>query len=394
MKVLMINVVCGIRSTGRICTDLATELERQGHEVKIAYGRFDVPEQFKKYAVRIGSDIEVKINAIKARIFDNEGLNGIRATKKFIIWAKQYNPDVIHIHNIHGYYLNYKVLFTYLRTCGKKIIWTLHDCWAFTGHTAYCDAVGCEKWKTGCGKCSQIKEYPKALIDQSGRNWEEKRHSFTKIPNLTIVTPSEWLASHVKGSFLNEYPVEVIHNGIDTKNFMPLENDFKKFYGIEDKKMLLGVASSWDENKGYSDYLKLANLLGSDYQVVLVGVTDEQQKHLPENVLGIRKTSSVKELAQIYSAADCLLNLSKTENYPTVNLEAMCCNTPVITYDVGGSKESVEVGGGIVVKKGDLMTIVETVRKKLPECYFDKSSFDNVKFVEEYMRIAQKKGGF
>lgn len=393
MKVLMINVVCGIRSTGRICTDLAVELEKQGHEVKIAYGRFDVPEKFKKYAVRIGSDNSVKVNALKARAFDNEGLNAVGATKKFLKWVKEYNPDVIHLHNIHGYYLNYPLLFAYLRTCGKKIIWTLHDCWAFTGHTAYCDAIGCEKWKTGCNHCPQIKEYPKAVIDQSERNWKLKKKCLTSISNMTIVTPSQWLAGLVKESFLGEYPVEVIHNGIDTSQFQPLANDFREAHGIADKKMLVGVATAWDENKGYSDYLKLADMLGDQYQVVLVGVTEEQKKALPGNVMGITRTNSVKELAMIYSAADIVLNLSKTENYPTVNLEAMCCGTPVITYDVGGSKESVEPAGGIVVKKGDLEAVADAVRSNAARGCIDRESSDNVRTVNGYVQIVQNRGG-
>lgn len=175
----MINSVCGIRSTGRICTDLATALEARGHEVKIAYGRETVPEQFQKYAVRIGSDLDVKLHCIKARLLDASGFGSKQATEKFISWVKEWNPDVIHLHNIHGYYINIEVLFDYLRTCGKKIIWTLHDCWAFTGHTAYCDAIHCEKWKTGCGKCPQIGEYPKSYVDRSKRNWNRKKDLFS-----------------------------------------------------------------------------------------------------------------------------------------------------------------------------------------------------------------------
>ena len=255
MKVLMINVVCGIRSTGRICTDLATELEKQGHEVKIAYGREQVPQQFRKYAVRIGSDFDVKLHGLKARVLDAAGLGSKRATEKFIKWVREYDPDVIHLHNIHGYYINIEVLFKYLKTCGKKIIWTLHDCWAFTGHSAYCDAIDCRKWKDGCRKCPQLKEYPKAIIDLSCINWKKKRALFTRISNMIIVTPSYWLEGYVKQSFLKEYPVKVIHNGIDTSQFYPMVNDFRKLYNLEDKYILLGVATSWDDMKGYSDFI-------------------------------------------------------------------------------------------------------------------------------------------
>ena len=205
MKVLMINVVCGIRSTGRICTDLATALEAQGHEVKIAYGRENVPEQFQKYAVRIGTDLDVKLHGLRARLLDGAGFGSKRATKKFIEWVKEYDPDVIHLHNIHGYYINVEVLFKYLKSCSKKIIWTLHDCWAFTGHSAYCDAVQCDRWKTGCYECPQISEYPRSVVDRSKLNWKKKREMFTGIPNMILVTPSQWLAGLVKESFLNKY---------------------------------------------------------------------------------------------------------------------------------------------------------------------------------------------
>lgn len=388
MKVLMVNSVCGIRSTGRICTDLADELMAQGHEVKIAYGRESVPKKYQKCAVRIGSDLEVGLNALKARFFDNEGLNAVRATRKFIAWVKCYDPDVIHLHNIHGYYLNYKILFEYLRTCGKKVVWTLHDCWAITGHTAYCDAVCCDKWKNGCDRCPQIKEYPKAFIDRSKRNWELKKKILTAIPGMTLITPSHWLMELVKQSFLCDYPVKVIHNGIDTSSFARQpERIFKLQHGVEGKKLVLGVASTWDENKGYSDFLEIATLLGEDYQVLLVGLTEKQKANLPMNVMGIEKTNGVKELAQIYSEADCLLNLSKTENYPTVNIEAMCCGTPVITYDVGGSRESVESAGGIVVEKSDLVGIVRAIKSHSAKCEINIQMFDKVRAIEQYIQV-------
>lgn len=400
MKVLMINVVCGIRSTGRICTDLATALETQGHEVKIAYGRENVPEQFQKYAVKIGTDLDVKLHGVKARLLDGAGFGSKKATEKFIEWVKEYDPDVIHLHNIHGYYINVEVLFNYLKTCGKKVIWTLHDCWAFTGHTAYCDAVNCERWITGCFKCPQKAQYPKTLIDRSKCNWLKKRRIMAGVSDMSIVTPSQWLANLVKESFLAEYPVEVIHNGIDTAQFMPLENDFKKHFGIQNKKMILGVATAWDDNKGINDYIRLSEMLDEDeYKVVLVGLTDEQIAKLPSNLLGLKRTNSIKELAQIYTAADFVLNLSKVENYPTVNLEALCCGTTVITYDVGGSKESVETANGIVVAKGDIDAVEKAIKNTNTTCDIevDRESFDNLKtvtgYLAEFVNNEQNPGG-
>lgn len=362
MKILMINVVCGIRSTGRICTDLATELEKQGHEVRIAYGRENVPEQFQKYAVRIGNDLDVKLHGVKARLFDGAGFGSKRATRKFIEWAEEYDPDVIHLHNIHGYYINVEVLFKYLKTCGKKIIWTLHDCWAFTGHSAYCDAIQCERWIQGCYKCPQTKEYPKAVIDASQKNWEYKKKIFSYIPNMTIITPSHWLAGLVKKSFLGKYPIEVIHNGIDTNQFKPLENDFREVYHLENKFLILGCATSWDDMKGYSDFVELSRRLNKNYKIILVGLTGKQIKSLPENILGIGRTSSIKELVYIYSAADIFLNLSYCENYPTVNMEANACGLCVLTYNTGGSPESAS-NNCIVVERGDINQIVEKIEQ-------------------------------
>lgn len=387
MRILMINVVCGIRSTGRICTNLATALEAQGHEVKIAYGRENVPEQFQKYAIRIGNDLDVKIHGLKARLFDGSGFGSKRATKEFIKWAKEYDPDVIHLHNIHGYYINIEVLFDYLRTCGKRIIWTLHDCWAFTGHTPYCDAKNCEKWKTGCGKCPGLKEYPRSYVDNSSNNWKKKKNIMQGISNMTIVTPSRWLEGLVKESFLSEYPVIVIHNGIDTSQFYPMESNFKERYKISDKFMLLGVSTSWDEMKGLSDYYRLADILGNRYQVVLVGLTKGQIENLPKNVLGIERTNSVRELAQIYSEADLFVNLSYCENYPTVNLEALSCATPVLTYETGGSPENAQ----IIVRRGDVEAVVAAVRSfNSKETDFHLVPVDYKKALEDYLSIMQK----
>lgn len=388
MKVLMINVVCGIRSTGRICTDLAAVLEEQGHEVKIAYGREEVPEQFQKYAVRIGNNIDVKLHGVKARLADGAGYGSRRSTRKFIDWVKAYDPDVIHLHNLHGYYLNIEILFEYLKVCGKRIIWTLHDCWAFTGHSAYCDAIQCERWKTGCYACPQKKEYPKSLLDFSKKNWVYKRKIFLGVPDLEIITPSKWLAGLVKESFLKKYPVRVIHNGIDTEHFKPLENDFKLVQGIQNKKMVLGVATAWNEMKGLADFYELANRLGKDYQVVLVGLTEQQQKQIPKNILGLKRTTSVKELAYIYSAADVFLNLSYCETYPTVNLEVRACGTPIITYRTGGSTESAG-SKCVIVERGDMRSLVEAVRKitdkRNYEKYVDETdAIDKWNFEREY----------
>lgn len=343
MKVLFINTVCGVGSTGRICTDIADMLSAQGHDCKIAYGRGVVPERYSNYAVRIGSDKSVKFNALKARLFDNEGFNAKAETLQFISWVRTYDPDVIHLHNLHGYYLNIEILFDYLKNCGKKIIWTLHDCWAFTGHCTHFQYPHCDKWQTECDKCGRKKDYPKAYFTHAQRNFNKKKQIFCGVDNLTLVTPSEWLARLVKESFLKEYPIKVIHNGIDLSVFKPTECDFREKFGLQDKKIILGVAGVWDKRKGLDDFLKLSESLkdNDEYRIVLVGLTDKQVKKMPKNIIGINRTNNTAELAGLYTTADVLFNPTYEDNYPTVNLEAQACGTPVITYATGGSVESV-----------------------------------------------------
>ena len=356
MKVLQINSVCGIRSTGRICTDIADVLTANGHECKIVYGRETVPEKYKKYAVRIGSNTDVKLHALESRLFDNSGFGSKKATNDFIKWVKECDPDVIHLHNIHGYYINIEILFNYLKSCNKRIIWTLHDCWPFTGHCSYFTIVKCEQWKAHCSYCVQKHCYPSSILaDHCKSNFERKRALFSGIKDMTLITPSKWLADLVSESFLKKYPVKVIHNGIDLSVFKPTESDLRKKYGLTDKKVILGVASVWDERKGLDDFIKLLDLLDRQYQIVLIGLSDRQLKKMPDNVIGIKRTDSVTELAQWYTTADVFLNLTYEDNYPTVNLEAQACGTPCITYRTGGSVESVPEEN--IVDAGDISTI-------------------------------------
>lgn len=360
MRVLEINVCSGCKSTGRIASDIAKQFIDKGHEAVIAYGRGFVDCGIETY--KISSNWSVKLDALKTRIFDNAGFNNRKATKKFIEWIRSYNPDVIHLHNLHGYYINVELLFKYLKTCGKKILWTLHDCWAFTGHCAHFDFVCCDKWKVGCEKCVQKKEYPASLlVDSSKRNYKKKKELFTGIPNLTIVTPSRWLADLVKQSFLKEYSICVIHNGIDTESFQPIENSLRQSYNLKDKKILLGVASPWSKKKGFDDFLKLADLIAQEYKIVLIGLNDKQIKKIPSNAVGIKRTHSKKELAEWYSVANVFVNPTYEDNYPTVNLEAQACGTPVVTYRTGGSVESVP--DNYVVEQGNVKELYEKIQQ-------------------------------
>lgn len=364
MKILMINSVCGVKSTGRICTDLAKELEKNGHEVKIAYGREKVPLEYQKYAIRIGNDLDVKIHGLQSRLFDMAGFGSKKVTQKFIEWVKIFNPDVIHLHNLHGYYINIEILFQYLKKEFKgKIIWTLHDCWPFTGHCTYFDFVRCEEWKKECKRCVQKKEYPKCIgVSNSNNNFFKKKQLFTGIDNLIVVTPSQWLADLVKNSFLKEYKVKVIHNGIDTKIFKKIETDIKSRYNLKEKKIILGVAAIWDRRKGLNYFIELSNKLDNSYQIVVIGINKEQKQQLPQNIIGILKTSSVKELIEWYSVADIFVNPTLEDNYPTTNLEAIACNTPVITFNTGGSLESAIFYGKVVNKNID--ELIRAIREQ------------------------------
>lgn len=354
MRILMINSVCGIRSTGRICTDLAQKLEDEGHEVKIAYGRVEeVPEQFQKYAVRIGNDWDLKRHALRTRLLDEHGFGSRRATKKFLEWADTYHPDLLWLHNIHGYYINVEMLFDWIKSRSQmQVKWTLHDCWAFTGHCAHFAVIGCEKWKSGCAECPQIRRYPASLLkDNSKDNYARKKAAFTGVKNMTLITPSKWLADLVKQSFLKEYPIEVHYNTIDTNVFKPTEGDFRFRYGIKDKKIVLGVASAWDDRKGLNDFFELANRLDDSYVIVLVGLNDKQIKQLPEHIIGIQRTNNVRELAEIYTAADVFVNPSREETFGLTTVEAQACGTPAVVYKDTACEEIVRSRGGRAVSQ-------------------------------------------
>lgn len=352
MKYLFINSVAGFGSTGRIAAEKCRELIKEGHRCVLAFGREkancdDIP------TVAIGSSLDFKVHALRNRIFDDHGFGSKAATAQFLSWVRQYDPDVIWLHNVHGYYIHIGMLFDYLRTCGKKIIWTLHDCWAFTGHCAYFDFVGCDKWKTGCESCPQKKGYPASLIfDNSKTNFQKKKAIFTGIPNLSLEVPSHWLEDRVKRSFLKDYPVEVRYHTIDREIFKPTPGDFREKYGLEEKKIVLGVASVWDGRKGMEDFIQLSEMLPDDHKIVLVGLSDSQIAALPGKILGLPRTNSMRELAEIYSAADIFVNPSAEETFGMTAMEARCCGTEAIVYKNTACEEIVNRFGGIAVERG------------------------------------------
>lgn len=384
MKILQINSVCGIGSTGRITTDLYNVLEEQGHKCKIAYGRGNAPEGID--TIKIGTNFDNYLHVLKTRLFDSHGFGSKNATKKFIEEVKKYNPDIIHLHNIHGYYINIEILFEYLKESNKPVIWTLHDCWAFTGHCAHFDYIGCSKWKHGCEKCPQKTVYPTSKVkDSSKLNYEKKKKLFTDIKNMTIVTPSKWLADLVKESFLGSYNIEVINNGIDLDVFKPTESNFREKYDLQGKFIILGVASDWSERKGLKYFIQLEQKLSKEYKIVIVGVSKKQKEMLSKNIIGITRTNDTKELAEIYTEADIFVNPTLEDNFPTTNLESIACGTPVITFETGGSIESVNSEVGLVVKK-DISSLIYAINilkkydknllalncRKSSEKYFDK----------------------
>lgn len=352
MKYLFINAVAGTGSTGRIAAEQCRALMAQGHECLLAYGRDasgcpDVP------TVRIGSDMEVRLHALRTRVLDDTGFGSGAATRRFLKQVREYDPDVIWLHNLHGYYIHLGLLFDYLHGCGKEIHWMLHDCWAFTGHCAYFDFVQCDRWKTGCHDCPQKEKYPASRFrDNSRKNYLEKKRLFTGIPNLCLTVPSRWLADRVAQSFLREYPVEVTPNRVDTQVFKPTPGKFRENFGLENKRIVLGVANVWDERKGLSDFAALAPMLDHRFQIVLIGLTDKQIRRLPPKILGLPRTKNVRELVEAYTASDVFVNPSVEETFGMTSLEAACCGTPAIVYRGTACEEAASYYGGIAVDRG------------------------------------------
>lgn len=365
MKILFINEVCGVTSTGRIVCELADKLSAQGHECKVAYGRLErVPENWKKYAVRIGSEWDVKLHALQTRTFDQCGFGSTGATKRFLEWAEQFEPDLVWLHNLHGYYINIEQLFLWIkRRPQMQVKWTLHDCWSFTGHCTHFSAIGCEQWKTGCKHCRQLREYPKCYgISNVTQNYDRKKAAFTGVQNMTIITPSQWLADLVGQSFLKEYPVEVHYNTVDASIFKPTQSDFRVRYGLQNKKIILGVANVWNDRKGLGDFVRLAEMVDENYVIVLVGLTKKQIEKLPDTILGIERTDSTRQLAEIYTAADIFVNPSLEETFGMTTVEALACGTTAIVYKGTACEEVVNKFGGVAVEKN-----VQALRQALEQ---------------------------
>lgn len=370
-RVLLMNTVVGTGSVGRIVSGLYKTLEAHGYECLVAYGRGEAPEDIRSY--RIGSDTGVYLHGGLSRITDRHGFYSSKATRELITVIEEFNPDIVHLHNIHGYYVNVKLLFTYLKQSGRRVIWTLHDCWSFTGHCTHFEYIGCQKWQTGCFHCEQLQEYPKSMVmDHSRKNYEQKKELFTGFNNLTIVTPSEWLAARVKQSFLQEYHTVVIPTGIDLKQFSRVEEERKDDnlvfqlrtkLRLKGKYVLLGVANPWRERKGLAQFETLAKSIGDKFVIILLGLNDDQLSELPHSIIGLAKTENINELAALYSLADIYVNLTLEDTFPTTNIEALACGTPVVTYKAGGSPESIDETCGIAVERNSVQGVLAAIDK-------------------------------
>ena len=359
--ILQINIVANSGSHGKIAESIGRLAIGKGWRSVIAYGRSATPSQNE--LIRIGGDKDIREHVLESRLFDNHGLASRKATKRFVKQLKELKPDIIHLHVIHGYYLNYKILFEYLNTANNPVVWTFHDTWAYTGHCGHYGSINCEKWKKQCESCPLTwKDYPRSIIDRSEKNFILKKQLFTSNNNLYIVAVSNWLKQDVEQSFFRGKNIRVIHNGVDLEVFHPAEQSTTGRYRV------LGVASQWGSLKGLKDFYKLREVLPIEkYEIILVGLSKKQKLQLPQGIKGIEKTESVEVLADLYSSANVFVNPTYADTFPTTNIEALACGTPVVTYNTGGSPEAIDEKTGIVVEKGNiegLLAAVETLSKK------------------------------
>lgn len=391
MKVYVINVVCGTGSTGRIVKDVYHLLSANGDQCRVAYGRGNAPEDIDSY--KVGCRMDMYKHAFLSRLTDKQGFFSKEATKKLIKDIQEYAPDIIHLHIVHGYYLNIEMLFDFLRMYSKPVIWTLHDCWSVTGHCTHFSRVACDKWIEGCSECPQIKEYPSSLFfDNSEENWIHKKQIFSGL-NMTIVTVSEWMKGIVSKSFLNEYSIQTIYNGLDLKVFKPTESSFREEYKLVDKRIILGVANVWTASKGMDDFLQLADIIDDRYIIVLIGVTEKQKKKLKGNMIGIKNISDSKYLAGIYSTADVFVNTSVEETMGMTTIEAIACGTAAIVYDATGIPEVLADMPEMIVSPHDISRVKELV-EYICETGIDRDrlfriaeKFDKWKRFQEYINL-------
>ncbi|SDA11366.1 Glycosyltransferase involved in cell wall bisynthesis [Ruminococcus sp. YE71] len=389
MIVVQINAICGAGSTGKICKSISELLCKQSIENYIIYsiGNSDYEKSFK-----YSSYCTQKYYALYSRVMGDNGFNAFSATKKLIHILKEIQPTIIHLHNIHSNDVNLELLFQYIRETNTKVVWTFHDCWAFTGYCMHFDYIKCTKWYNQCCNCPQKKKYS-WFFDRSKELYQRKKRTYIN-SNMVIVTPSKWLAALAKKSFLRNHDIRVINNGIDLSVFYPVISNWKKDHIVSKKYMVLGVSFEWSIKKGINTIIYLSKHLNEDYQIVLVGTNDAIDKILPKNIITIHRTNNQKELAEIYSAADVFVNPTLEENYPTVNMESIACGTPVVSFDTGGSSEIVVEGCGIIVEKENnkamldgVVNICENKAYSSKSCMQAAKTFDMWKRFSEYIDL-------
>jgi len=357
-RLFQINVACNWGSHGRIAEELGRLVQAKGWESCIAYGRYANSSTSK--LVKIGNRWDVCVHGVKSLLLDNHGLNSAAVTMRLIKSIEEYNPDLIHLHNIHGYYLNYPLLFDFLSKSRAPVVWTLHDCWPFTGHCSHPVYAQCEKWKTACSECPSLRTYPRSIWkDRSAKNFQQRKQSFNAVENLTLVSVSKWLDGEVAQSFLGHHRHLYIYNGVDTQVFTPMEDD-----GAKDNTeyLILGVANVWYAEKGLNDFIKLRALLPQNYKILLVGLNQSQQKQMPEGILGKGRTDNVQQLAELYAKADVFVNPSLAETFGLTTAEALSCGTPAVVYDTTACPELVTEETGRVVRLGDIKGLAEAVK--------------------------------
>jgi len=369
MKIVQLNVTYGSGSTGKIALSISELLDNENIENYVVYSSGSCD---KSNGIKYATPNSIKIQTVIARVLGNYGFEAKRTTKKLVAHLEKIKPDILHIHNIHSHDCNLEILFKYIKANNIKTYWTFHDCWAFTGYCPYFDMIGCDKWKTECKNCPQ-KGYYSWFFDRSNQNFNKKKKLFEGL-DLTIITPSKWLAGLVSHSILKDYPVKVINNGIDLSIFKPTESDFREKYNLENKFIVLGVAFGWGIRKGLDVFIELSKKLDDNFKIVLVGTNSEVDKQLPDNIISIHRTNNQQELAEIYTAADLFVNTTREENYPTVNMESLACGTPVITFNTGGCSEMLNETCGVVVPKDDLEALYSEIVKISKENPYSKEN--------------------
>lgn len=391
--IAQINVEAGYGSTGKIAEMISRYAHDDGMESYLFYGRKN--PNTDQPTIKIGNKLEQSLHLMETRLLDRHGKGSSSATKALINDLENLKVDILHLHNLHGYYLNYEILFEYIKKKELPVVWTLHDCWAFTGHCTHFEYVGCEKWKTKCYDCELLSDFPSSFFkDRSEKNFLEKKKAFNGIKNMVLVPVSQWLNDKLTQSFLKNYRAITIGNGIDLDTFNgELDLPVPKYFD-SNKKTILGVASVWQETKGFQDFIEMSTLLNDNEQMILVGLSKKQLKNIPDTIIGIERTQNKKELIQLYVLSDAFMNLTYADTYPTTNIEAMACGTPVIAYKTGGCTEMINENNGRIVEVGAYEKALEEFRllckrplDKNKIVSYAKQNFDSAKQLKKYLEI-------